>query len=380
MAEDNVIIDVTPDPRPDDAPENAAVGEEAKPKKKGRFTIVLVFVLLGIGAAVAGGAYYAPVIMSAVSAISGMPHQKGPMADITRLESEISELRGLLANAVAIKSNVAGDQTDPALEMRITQLEEAAAYDTGSASAPDMSGAIDALDTRLGAIEGNVSAQLDTQMSVQKNLADRMTALERQLTMQTGQLDNLSGGSLQGLEDGLLTLSVTRLRQAVNGGGAFAAERGEVEDIVAQRDKISFEAVDALRELATYENTGVTPLAGLRAEFDQITTSEVVPSAAPTVAGVDIQDPWWETLWQSLTEGIRVRKTDEVIPVADTNPYNAIQALLVEQHLEEALNEVVALDEDMRQPLASWVERANARLATDIAVDVLMTTIRQESN
>jgi len=392
MADDSVIIDVTPEPASDqardqgadDAAKSVGKGEKSTGSSK-RPLVIILLVLLFVTAAFGGGVYYAPLVMEQLAINSPARAQQ---AELARLQTEIDTLR----QQMQTKPVETGPQADPQIVARLVALENAPALPE-SAPVADVSAVNDQMDLlaqqlaetkvalqALDAASSSASLQLDTQVAVQKNLGDRMSALENGLATQNNQLENLSGGSLQGLEDGLLTLSVTRLRQAVNGGGRFAVERQEVEDVIAQREQISFEAVDALRALAAYEDSGVATLETLQVEFAAITAH--TPPSPVNVEPVS-QTPegaWWEQIWQSVAGGIRVRKADEAIPAsapADiVDPYEGIAALLTQKQLGEALEQIEALDTDMQTPLASWRQLANQRLGADLAVDVLMTTTR----
>ncbi len=389
MADENVIIDVTPDPQPDEASgvtnNDADAGNQGSKTKKSRVPILLMMlVVIGIFGA---GVYWSQDIAARLGvALPGSQNNSQTLA----LQNEITLLQQDLATA---KKDSASERD--ALEARIALLESAPTpvviAGGTNIDAAALANRLDALaeqdelmsrqlDQVHADIEAGISSvdtralqvQIETQATKQQNLADRTRALEDGFTQQTGQLESMSGGSLRGLEDGLMALAVSRLRQAVDGGGAYIVERKAVEELVARRERISFEAVDALRELAIFEASGVTTLDALQLDFDRVTTQ--MPNDDGQSAAAEGESAWWQQLWRSATEGIKVRRTDQPVSVIIGDPLTDIRSALGRHDLSAALDGVAVLDAEAQARLAGWTDNAQERLRVNLALDVLMAS------
>jgi hypothetical protein len=386
MADESVIIDVTPDPQPDAATaaskDDAATDTQKPAARKSRAPLLLTLIVI-IGA-FGAGTYWSQEIAARLGIT--LPGSRNN-SQIMALQSEITQLQQDLATA-----KKSGAIERDALESRIALLESTPTpiASGGDIDAEALAGRLEALaeqdellsqqldqvhaDIEAGIVQVDTSAlqvQVKTQASLQQNLVDRTQALETGFAQQTGQLETMSDGSLRGLEDGLVALAVSRLRQAVDGGGVYIDERKAVEELVARRDRISFEAVDALRELAVFEASGVTTIEALQLDFARITT-QMPNSDGPNGAADD--DAWWEQLWQSLTEGIKVRRTDEAASTGQDDAIASIRSALDRHDVATAIDGVAVLDDGSRAGLAAWTDNAQERLRANLALNVLMSS------
>ena len=198
------------------------------------------------------------------------------------------------------------------------------------------------LAERVAAIEKDVAAKLD---AVRKEVASRGEGDRR-----SG--DNNRAAAAVGI--------ATRLRQAIDAGGPFAADADLLKPLAAGDPVIA--AIHG--ELTPFASTGVATRRALAVEF---------PEIARRVLAADVaDDSWGERLLSKLKSLVSIRRVGEDTKGMTPEAILArAEAALEAGDLAKSVSEMKTLKSPALDPARDWLTRAETHLAAQQIVDRL---------
>jgi hypothetical protein len=253
--------------------------------------------------------------------------------------ARIDELAGLL-NELKARPPQQQVQSDPAeLDALKQQMS-------------DMNGRINTLGDALGGIESSLKNIEGGQGSQQKEIestAQRIGEIQSQLKAepapQPAATENTSA----------LAAALVKLKAAESEGRPFAQE--------LQRFNALAPGMDAAGSLQAYAGNGVATVADLSAKLQETLVTLKTPAApveSPSGSGV------WDSLKAKAASLISVRRIDDARWVAAAEE---AQARLEEGDLALAVKAIRGVSGDPPPPIKAWLEAAEARLASDRALE-----------
>ncbi len=279
---------------------------------------------------------------------------------------------------------------------RLAKLEkDLAARPTAAGPAaadPKLAQDVAALSKRLGDVDAAIAAAkrdatqaAEQAATVARNAQARTEALEKGFDPQSfvalrnglndltqkiaalnGRLDAAekatSAARAQGIADAALTMAVSQLRRAVDGGQAYSPELAATRTVTAGDAKMQ----TALDALAPAAQAGIASRATLAEEF---------PGVANKISQAALQrsaDGWWRAVTDRLDGLITIRPVGAA--VAGDHPRAKAARAEAAAARGDIAGAVAALDGLEGKPAEAakpWIDRAKARLAADQALAAL---------
>jgi hypothetical protein len=296
----------------------------------------ILLLLLFAGGAGAAGAYYYPLLQ-----------------DTGRVDQLEQRLAAIEATAVTDR-DLRGDLN--ALDTRIGRMEdrvnrlEIAAGAPRPAPAPAPSNATDPrvgqLTTRLENLENRLPDDLATRLSSaptraeQEEMAARLTALE-------------NSNSNVAMRRAATILALSELSDAATRAEPFAAEL-EAAASLAPNDA-------TIRTLRGYAAAGAPTMAQLTAEFPTLARQALQDDATGEDQGLLMQ------LWSRITQFVSIRRVGNVDGTDSDAIIARAESALNADDLGSAVAEIRSLQGPAANGMASWLNRAEARVAVDSA-------------
>jgi len=288
----------------------------------------------------------------------------------------------------------AGDTSD--LVARLTKLERdlaaRPATPAPAAADPKLGQDIAALAKRLGEIDAAIAgtkreaAQATEQAAgIARDAQSRAEALEKGFDPQgfvalrtglndlaqkiaalNGRLDAAekatSAARAQGLADAALTMAVSQLRRAVDGGSVYSPELAAVRAVTGGDAKLQA----ALDPLAPAAQAGIASRMALTDEF---------PAVANAIAQASLQrggEGWWRAVTDRLDGLISVRPVGAAV-AGDHPRAKAARAEAAAERgdLAGAVAALNGLEGKPAEAAKPWLDRAKARIAADQALAAL---------
>lgn len=319
----------------------------------GAFALGVVAVVIGAGLAIVGREVWladapqrvadTPVVDNGAitnleTRLAAVESDNRDQSAITRIEDEISAIQGRL-NGLATDLAAAADS--PTVD---TAAQSAALRDIQSqveAQVQALSGRIDVLDEKLGAVQGQLE------------------------TVAVSDISNTSGDAPAAGEVAL-ALVVAQLRDAVRGSAPFTAELQAVLDLAKSPAFAGgSELVDALTPLIPLAETGVPVLAKLRADFPAVAREIIGRGQGAT------DDDWLAGIKRRVSGLISVRPVGQVVGESPTAIAARAEAALGDDDLAGAVRELSALTDPAAGAARDWLVAAKARLAVRTALNQL---------
>lgn len=246
----------------------------------------------------------------------------------------------------ALSSSGAGNETVNEIRARLDGLAEAAR--SLDQTVQTLSSRLDAAEQRTGSGAGAAAFQAETARQIAP-LTDRIASVEREL-----QAVNKAQNERQAdARAAALTLALTNLKRAVADGRPFSNELAAVENLSTSKLSVS--------QLEPYKDQGVASLADLQQEFSGVAKEAI--------------ERYYRTNSGTLVGQVISRAKAAIQVKPGDNSGNTIEATLgrVERELKAgnlkgALIEVAAVPSPAAEAMQGWIERAQARAATDDAL------------
>jgi hypothetical protein len=208
-------------------------------------------------------------------------------------------------------------------------------------------------------IKGDLKSQIATR-ATPKDIETAIKPIgEKVASLETG-LDSVLKSEVSRKADAervVVALQLANLKRALDRGGSFADELGEVK--AAAGEGLDVSALDP------YKGEGVATISRLSAELKSL--SHDIISAAQT----NTEGGWVDQMLQGAKSIVRVRRTGEVVG-ADPNSAEAIVAKLEQQvaagDLAAASETASKLPETSKVAASGWLKRLEARAAVDRAI------------
>lgn len=314
---------------------------------------------------VAGGLQYAGVL--------GKPGGDAAPADDSQMQAELASLKSQIADLGA--SNAATDTAGLKSEIDQVKAEvETLKSSAGQATSPD---ALAGLDERIKQIETTVTAlnQGGATSSDITALNDKISGLDAAVKA-AGEAANSEDGQIAALQQSISTLTskveaqasqpkialaiaASALKQAVDRGGAFAAE---LETFAA----ISPDAPE-VAALRVFAETGVAPRADLTAEMDAAANA-MIAAAKPVNPDAGVI----ERLVSSAESLVKVRPVGAVEGPGVPETVARIEVAVTQGDFAKALAEYDTLPEAAKAAGAAFAAKLKARLEVEKQVDQLV--------
>lgn len=314
---------------------------------------------------VAGGLQYAGVL--------GKPGGDAAPADDGQMQAELASLKSQIADLGA--SNAASDTAGLKSELDQVKVEiETLKSSAGQASSPD---ALAGLDERIKQIETTVTSlnQGGATSSEITALNDKIAGLDAAVKA-AGEAANSEDGQIAALQQSISTLTskveaqasqpkialaiaASALKQAVDRGGAFAAE---LETFAA----ISPDAPE-VAALRSYAEMGVAPRADLIAETDAAANA-MIAAAKPVNPDAGVI----ERLVSSAESLVKVRPIGAVEGPGVPETVARIEVAVTQGDFAKALAEYDTLPEAAKAAGAEFAAKLKARLEVEKQVDQLV--------
>ncbi|MSO64520.1 MAG: hypothetical protein EXQ85_01725 [Alphaproteobacteria bacterium] len=344
----------------------------------GWMALLVVGVLLGAGVAVEITAW--------------MATQRDDQAALTALTAQLAATEARLAAVAAdldLLKRLRGalDSRSDALDDRLGKIEALVQQGLKRADLDGLAARLDQLDERLrlqreampdaaaladgawrlAALERRVAddqaanAQVAEHLQRLSQLEARLPAVERvegALADLAARVRQLEAKSAQGAAAGALAVLVARLRESARLGAPFQSELNTFRALVAGNPTLT----TALADLVPYAARGVPTVADLRERF-----AKLAPQALSS-STIEEGDGWWRRTWHRLQSLVVIRRVG-VIPGPSIEAVVArAEFQLKDDNLQEAVDELGALQGVAAAVLAPWIEAAGGRLALDQAL------------
>ncbi len=382
MTDDPDIIDVTPDPEPEETPKK----DPEKPRR-GRFVIILLLIVL-IGG-VAGGVYFKSDILTALGlpapeqATTNAAPDPALLKQIEALEQRLAELE----NSPAPEASPAVDLQP--LETRISALETAPP--SGVTAGVDLQPLQD--QQRQIAQQLNTTAQQVAQLSSRvtaaenkptpvpndaseaevQALTDQLSSLFDQQIAQQQRITALERAGTQDIFQPVSILALSRLRQAVEASVPYEAALTGVKRLFEARGSITRSGQQAVDQLGASSATGIPSMTSVKTEFETLVPEIMAARTLPEEAD------WLDRTWASVQNAVTVRQTGEI----EGDSVDAIVAR-AEQDMERndlaaAADELSKLTGRPANVAAPWLDTARIRLASLKALDTLEAALAEDA-
>ncbi len=267
------------------------------------------------------------------------------MKRVVDLEKALQSVRKMVqATAPPSQSQAAGaNQSLQQLSERFAKLEE-----SGEA-VENLLQRISQLEKSRAALGENIAAETSQISGALDGISERVGALER-----TGSLiDKRIAGAPA------TVVAIGQLREALRGPAPFARELQELRE--AAGDDPSMENI--LSRLDPYADSGIPPLASLRGRFDEVAGK--IAGAAMTREG----DGWFERALNRLSSLVTVRRTGDSAPADSADSVLArAETGLKKGDLMAAVKALEGLDGSSAEAAAPWLAGARSRLAAEKAM------------
>jgi hypothetical protein len=291
---------------------------------------------------------------------------------------------GLAAYWPQLSGQAGGDRI-AALEARIAELTPADQAPAAAGIPAAVQRRVESIETRLGTLERNAPAIFNEQAGA--TLDQRVTTLETART-ETGQAVSAlvarlatveaatpadlpqrlqsfaSGAALANVEQRVTTLEALRHAAAVLALARLARAADEARPYLREFRALQTVAPEdpAIVVLEPYAESGIPTMAMLAARFPD--AARIAISAERT----GMADGFWSRLWARFRNMVSIRRI-ALGPGNDSESRLArAQAVLGEDNLAGAVEEVAALEGDAATAIAPWLREARARLAIDRAI------------
>lgn len=270
--------------------------------------------------------------------------------------AEAAEEGGSVADAAVISQQI--NEAEKRLEAKIEAGLAEAKAETGTDAA-----AIDALKKDLAEVDAKLKALTEAELGTGETaqilpeiaaLNERVERIESELPSLIDTIDEDASET----KSATLAIAFANLRAAVDDGRPYAAE-------LATLAQLSPGAGD-LGGLLDYEDTGIPTLRELTASFDDARSVALATDAPAGDASII------DRLFSSAESLVKIRRIDER---AEGNEADAVlaraEAKLDQGALDEAVQEVEALQGAPREAFAKWLDAAKARLDADATLQHL---------
>jgi uroporphyrinogen-III synthase len=253
---------------------------------------------------------------------------------------------------------------------RLDRLEKREAQVSAS-----LTGAVDsaALARAVGETEARVreqlarnTAEIERSREAASKLADRVAALEKDVAAKLDALRKdlaARDGERRAGDNNRAAAAVgiaTRLRQAIDAGGPFAADADLLKPLAAGDPVIA--AIHG--ELAPFAPIGVATRRALAVEFPEIARRVIAADVA--------DDSWGERLLSKLKQLVSIRRVGEDTKGMTPEAILArAEAALEAGDLAKSVNEMKTLKGPVLDPARDWLVRAETHLAAQHIVDRL---------
>ncbi len=211
-----------------------------------------------------------------------------------------------------------------------------------------LSSRLQSVEQRMGNGPGQAAFQAEATRLIAP-LSDRIATLERDLQA----LNKTQNERQADARTAALTLALTNLKRAVADGRPFAHELAAVENLSSTKLPVS--------QLEPYKDAGVASLADLQQEFGDVSKKAI--------------EYYYKANGSSFVGQVLSRAQSAIQVKPADNSGSTIEATLgrVERELKAgnikgALVEVAAVPSPAAEQMRGWIERAQARAATDDAL------------
>lgn len=369
-----------PQPPRDEAPIDAEF-EPADPPSKdakgagkgaGRFALLLVaisaFLALFLGAAVAG---YVPGFKPGQSELNALKAelerlQESVASDLAETQTQTSEIAALqsradsltadrtraLSDLRAIRDEIETLQADVSTlqRARVASLADPDDANEDGAESPDL----DALNTRVSALEDALVAQLGTYDTTLEALRSRIDDLEAQTEAAQRNANRATNARTEA------AFALSAIEAAARRGRPFLSAHQKLSEALPEN-----EAVERLAPLA---NEAIPTVSDLRTAYPALMTEALDQSARASGTGPS----WMRGLFG---DGIQVRREGETTP---RDHLNQAMAALERGDVSDAIEHVQTAGPDLQPVFTDWLDNARNRDTLEQTLEALRLTMIAE--
>lgn len=306
-------------------------------------------------------------IETRLAAVEERAAQAAPSGEAKRQAAALDErLAAVEKDWAAIKDAPAAMQERIArLEATLKAMEKTAAGGGDVAQTAAIRRQIEdvtaALETRVGALKGDIDAVSGKLASLPRGAPDTGASAEQAsrldtLTRDVEALRDEAKGAEAARGDGAaVAIRLTALTRAAEHGEPFADQLTALRDAAPEGSDLSV--------LDAYAAKGVAPLSGLRRRFPERAKAALEAAPRPE-GGTSLLDQFLD----SASSLVRIRRVDGGGDEGAGAILAKMRKQLGEGELEAAVAAADTLPAPSREALAPWLEEARARIALDAAL------------